>query len=132
MTGMLAGLKKVQSTDDKTEKPSEDAKALEEKTLFRSDKHHYIWMEQSFDDSRKWVWIVNIIVYIAVITIYFCVDGHELIYTLYLPLDFLLNLSKAIYYWSLYYLDLKNKERQEKLRNELKSDIELKIKNAFA
>lgn len=64
-------------------------------------------MVHRFNDGRKWIWIVNILIYIAVVTTFFCVDGHEMIYTLYLPLDFLLNLSKAGYYWGLYWLDLR-------------------------
>lgn len=88
-------------------------------------------MEDSFYDGRKWIWIVNIIVYIAVITTFCLVDGHELIYTLYLPLDFLLNLSKALFYWTLYYMEKRKKDKEEKLKQALQSNIQKNIKNAL-
>ena len=70
-------------------------------------------MNTSFNSERMWVWIVNLIAYIAVITTYFCVDGHEIIYSIYLPLDVMLNLSKAIYFFTFYWLDSREKATRE-------------------
>ena len=47
-----------------------------EKDLIRDDddeKNHYVWMTPRFNEDKMWVWIVNLIAYIAVITTYFCV-----------------------------------------------------------
>ena len=83
----------------------------EERDLILDDddvKHHYVWMEPKFNENRLWVWIVNLIAYIAVITTYFCVDGHEIIYSMYLPLDMMLNASKAAYFFSMLWLEKRN------------------------
>ena len=40
--------------------------------------HHYVWMKQQFVTDRAWLWIVNVVVYVVVITVYFCVPGQEL------------------------------------------------------
>jgi len=52
-----------------------------------------------------WTWILNIVTYIAVIIVYFVIDGREMTYNIYLPLDMLLNCTKAGYYFYHYYLD---------------------------
>jgi len=54
-----------------------------------------------------WTWILNIVTYIAVIIVYFVIDGREMTYNIYLPLDMLLNCTKAGYYFYHYYLDFK-------------------------
>lgn len=90
-----------------------------EKDLIRGDddeEHHYVWMQPVFNEKRLWVWIVNLIAYIAVVTTYFCVDGHEIIYSMYLPLDMMLNVSKAIYFFSVFWVDRREKQRQEELQ----------------
>ena len=98
-----------------------DPKVLEA-SLVRPDKnddgedHHYVWMEFSFNSDRLWVWWINLAAYVAVVTTYFCVDGHEIIYSMYLPLDMLLNLSKAVYFFWNYYLDIQEKKKKEELK----------------
>ena len=69
-------------------------------------------MEKVFLRERWWTWILNLITYLAVIIVYFTVDGHEMTYCVYLPLDFLLNASKAAYYFLNYWND--NKRIQDK------------------
>ena len=80
--------------------------------LIQDEKDHYVWMEKVFLRERWWTWILNLITYLAVIIVYFTVDGHEMTYSIYLPLDFLLNVSKAAYYFIHYWQD--NKRIQEK------------------
>ena len=46
-----------------------------------------------------WTWIINLIAYIAVITLYFLIDGKEIVYCMYLPLDFGFNICKAAFYF---------------------------------
>ena len=72
-------------------------------------------MQQYFNNDRSWLWIVNAIVYIAVIIIYFCVDGRELVYSMYLPLDAILNLAKAIYYFASQLKDKRERAKQAEL-----------------
>ena len=79
---------------------------LEKELLASKAGHHYVWMIQRFNTSRMWVWILNLIVYVGVVITYFLVPGHEIIYSMYIPLDVLLNISKAIYYFYCYYKDV--------------------------
>lgn len=102
-----------------------------EKTLIRGEDHHYVWMTPSFNEDRMWVWIVNLIAYIAVITTYFCVDGHEIVYSIYLPLDVMLNVCKALYFFSYYYANNRQKAKDERLQKELKDNIENKLKSGM-
>jgi len=60
---------------------------------------HYIWMEKRFNSDKMWTWIVNLLAYAAMITFYFMIDGHEIIYAMYLPLDMGLNVCKAGYFF---------------------------------
>lgn len=85
-------------------------------------------MIQRFNTSRMWVWILNFIVYIGVVITYFLVPGHEIIYSMYIPLDVLLNISKAIYYFYCYYKDSQQKKKQQEMADALKSQV----KNALA
>ena len=72
-------------------------------------------MEERFNKQYMWVWFINLVTYIVVITLYFVIDGHEIIYAMYLPLDLLLNLSKALYYFLHFYLDDRAQERELRL-----------------
>lgn len=97
MLGSLAKLKSPKTEND----PDEAVRKLESGLL--PDEHeHYVWMEWRFNSARLWVWWLNLAVYIGIVTAYFLIDGHEIIYSMYLPLDLLLNLAKAAYYF--YYL----------------------------
>ena len=110
LAGMLGGLKKAASKEGDQPAGKKDM-GKEERDLILDDddsKHHYVWMEAKFNEERLWVWIVNLIAYIAVVTTYFCVDGHEIIYSMYLPLDVMLNASKAAYFFSMLWLEKRN------------------------
>ena len=110
LAGMLGGLKKAASKDGDQPAGKKDM-GKEERDLILDDddtKHHYVWMEAKFNEERLWVWIVNLIAYIAVVTTYLCVDGHEIIYSMYLPLDIMLNASKAAYFFSMLWLEKRN------------------------
>ena len=104
--GMLGALKK-----------KKDDKAPEyqlEKDLIKGDRH-YVWMEFVFNGERLWVWWINLAAYVAVVITYFCMPGHEIIYSMYLPLDMLINLSKAVYFFWNYFFDLQAKKKKEEL-----------------
>lgn len=76
---------------------------------------HYVWMEKKFIEERMWTWIINLIAYAAMITSYFLIDGKEMIFCLYLPLDLLFNLCKASFYFMHYAIDKYEKSKEEKL-----------------
>ena len=84
-------------------------------------------MVKRFNSDRMWIWVVNAVVYAAIVTTYFCIDGHEIIYSMYIPLDILLNLSKALFYFFHYWRDWKEGKRQEELKVELQKKIKQKI-----
>ena len=50
---------------------------------------------------------------------YLCIDGHELVFALYIPLDILLNLSVMIFFWYEHY------KCQEKKKAKLEKTITL-------
>ena len=81
--------------------------------MIRSNDAHYVWMEMRFNSTRMWMWIVNFVVYVGIIVAYFCVDGHELIYNMYVPLDILFNVSKAAFYFYYYMQDRQEKQKEE-------------------
>ena len=71
-------------------------------------------MEKVFVKDWMWTWWINLITYIVVIAFYLFVDGKEMTYAVYLPLDILLNMSKAAYYFLHYYQDFLREKRAEK------------------
>ena len=73
-------------------------------------------MEWRFNSERLWVWWLNLAVYVGLITTYFVVDGHEMIYSMYLPLDFLLNCAKAAYYFYHFFLEQQKQAKEEQRR----------------
>ncbi len=81
---------------------------------------HYVWMEKKFTEDRMWTWIINFIAYVAMITSYFLIDGKEIIYAMYLPLDLLVNLCKASFYFMHYAIDRYERSKEEKLRTALR------------
>ena len=85
--------------------PDESVRKMEGDLLPAEDEH-YVWMEWRFNSERLWLWWLNLAVYIGVITAYFLIDGHEMIYCMYLPLDLLLNLAKAAYYFYHYFEEM--------------------------
>merc|ERR1712060_404097 len=123
--GMLAGLKK--------DKESKGQMYELEKSLVRNDEdtsdNHYVWMEFTFNDQRLWVWWINLAAYIAVVTTYFCIEGHEIIYLMYLPLDMFMNLSKAVYFFYNYYDNIQEKKKQQELVTSLQNKIKEGLKN---
>lgn len=88
-------------------------------------------MQAKFNEERLWVWIVNLVAYIAVVTTYFCVDGHEIIYSMYLPLDMMLNVSKAAYFFVIFWMDRREKSKQEELQKVLKEGVDNALKTGI-
>lgn len=136
MGGMLgSALSKVKSAEPQKLAAGKKDMSQEEKDLIRDDNdedHHYVWMQARFNEDRLWVWIVNLIAYIAVITTYFCVDGHEIIYSIYLPLDVMLNVSKAIFFFAIYWVNNRERKKREELQKILKAGVEDAVKTGIA
>lgn len=97
---------------------------------------HYVWMEKKFIKERMWTWIINFIAYAAMITSYFLIDGKEMIFCLYLPLDLLFNLCKASFYFMNYAMEKYEESKEEKLKEALRiqqrrAEIEAKLKEGI-
>lgn len=80
-----------------------------EKSLIRGEEYHYVWMELSFSDDHMWYWWINLVTYIAVLISYLLIDGHEMVFALYLPLDMLMNACKAGFFFIHYFRDRREK-----------------------
>ena len=66
---------------------------------------HYVEMDKVFDLDRKWLWLLQVIVTIISIIMYFKVDGRELVFAMYIPLDIILNISTIVFFWFYYYME---------------------------
>jgi len=131
---MMGNIKAMAAKEENKQAGKKDM-SQEEKELIRDDddfKHHYVWMQPKFSDERLWVWIVNLVAYIAVVTTYFCVDGHEIIYSMYLPLDVMLNVSKAAFFFSMFWLDRRAERKSKELQDVLKAGIDEALKTGIA
>jgi len=74
-------------------------------------------MERVFAMSKYNVviWILNGCVCLGSVIAFLMIDGKELVYSLYIPLDVLLNLCKVGFYFYYYWIDLTEKANAEKL-----------------
>ncbi len=93
-------------------------------------------MEKNFKQKRMWTWIINLIAYAAMITSYFMIDGKEMIFCLYLPLDLLFNMCKASFYFMHYAIDKYEKAKEEKLKEALRiqqrqAEIQAKLREGI-
>ena len=72
--------------------------------------------------STNWwgIYVINAIVTISCFIAYFLIDGRQLVYTLYIPLDFLFNFGKVSFYLWYRYQDDLQKAEQERLARRLK------------
>jgi len=59
---------------------------------------HYVLMKREFVHAHWLVVILHIVVFISCLIAFFLVDGRELIYAIYIPLDFLLDLGTLVFY----------------------------------
>ena len=75
------------------------------------NKDHYKPMVRNFMFNKigTYAWIVNSLTTTGCLIAYFLTDGKELVLSFYIPLDFLLNVSKAAFYFMSFYLDKRHK-----------------------
>ncbi len=88
---------------------------LDSKENSEAVQTHYVWMERKFERERMWTWIINLVAYVAMIISYFMIDGKEMVYCLYLPLDLAFNLCKAAFFFLHLLIENYNKSKEEKL-----------------
>ena len=70
-------------------------------------------MSRVFYSKMWWVWIVQSLAYVIVIALYFVQDGKEIAFAIYIPVDCLLFLGMAGFYfaqWRIYKSEEKRKE----------------------
>ena len=68
-----------------------------------SQKEHYKELEREFDTSHWWIFVLNGLVTIGCFIAFLLIDGKELVYSLYIPLDLFLNICKFGFYHYYYY-----------------------------
>lgn len=79
------------------------------------EKFPYKPMEREFYTGRWWLWLIQAIAYVVIAYFYFAIQGKELTYAIYIPLDFALFLSKLAFYIYYYNQDLRKKRLEGKL-----------------
>ena len=81
------------------EKPKVEGEKSE--ALLNERKHQWDYrpVQRRFYDDRWWVWILQAISYIVVVTLYFTTDGFEIAYAIYIPVDFVLFVGMAAFYF---------------------------------
>ena len=47
----------------------------------------------------EWLYVLNLLVTAGCLIAWFIIDGKELVYTFYIPLDIALNISKMIFFF---------------------------------
>ena len=64
---------------------------------------YYQAIEREFNLTHPWVWYIQGITSLVCLIMYIAIDGSELVFALYIPLDILLNASKVAFFWYEYY-----------------------------
>ena len=75
--------------------------------------------EREFYTGRWWVWVIQALSYIGISYFYFTIDGVELAYAVYIPLDFAIFIAMTMFFANYYYQD----KRKKRLEDGLKSMI---------
>ena len=88
------------------------------KTISETD--HYKDMVRTFDMSRWWIWVINGIVTIACFIAYLLIDGKEIVFAQFIPLDIFLNIMKTAFYFFYYYRDKMDKENEKRIKERIK------------
>ena len=76
-------------------------------------------MTREFYTGRWWVWAIQALSYIGILYIYCTVDGAELCYCIYIPLDFAIFIAMSSFFF--YYK--KQDERRKHLDTQLQEMI---------
>ena len=84
--------------------PSEMIQGQNHTIAFRD---HYMPFRRVFVRRFKGIWIINILVTLGCGIAYILIDGKQLVYSLFIPLDIFLNFGRGVFYWYYYFLDKK-------------------------
>ena len=71
----------------------------------------------------KGIWIINILVTLGCGIAYILIDGKQLVYSLFIPLDIFLNFGRGVFYWYYYFLDKKQKAEEAHLKARLAEGV---------
>jgi len=96
-----------------------------------SYKDHYKEMVREFDTDQYWLFVLNFVVAVACFITFLVIDGKELVYSIFIPLDLFLNISKATFYHWYMYTDKRNKADAERLNKRLNSNTEPLLDASF-
>ena len=69
-----------------------------------STEWSYRPMNRVFYSKMWWVWIIQALAYVVVVTLYLSRDGKEIAFAIYIPVDCVLFLGMASYYFLQWYL----------------------------
>lgn len=81
----------------------------EEKKEEGDENFPYVPYEREFYTGRWWVWLIQAVSYAGIGWKYFTVDGDELAYAVYIPLDFAIFIAMTAFYIYYYKQDLRKK-----------------------
>ena len=84
-------------------------------------------MKRVFDTSCSWLWVLQAVVSIGSIIAFIIIDGKELVYALYIPLDILFSVAKTAFFWYYYYEDKKRKEEEVEKQREKRNAHERSV-----
>lgn len=91
-----------------------------EKALAAQEKpeaaQHYIRYDRQLYMKHMWVWVINLLVSIAMLIAFILIDGAGVVTSLYIPLDFLLNLAKYVFFFYYRWNDARKKQEEEKVK----------------
>ena len=70
-------------------------------------------MERVLDASNWWIWVVNGVGTLACLIAFCVIDGKQEIYSLYIPLDILINVAKSAFFWMYYFIEKRRLSENE-------------------
>ena len=76
---------------------------------------HYHQMQRVFDTEHSWIWILNGLTVVSCFVAYLVIDGKEIVFALYIPLDLYFQIGKAVFYWGYYWIDHSKKTQSRRL-----------------
>ena len=76
-------------------------------------------MVRTFDMSRWWIWVINGVVTIGCFVAFILIDGKEIVFAQYIPLDLFLTVCKTVFYFYYYHRDKQEKINEKRIKDRL-------------
>ena len=92
----------------------------------------YRFLKRQFYGKMWWLWIVQAVLYCAVGAYYYMVPGKELVYAIYIPLDIVLTISLAAFYYSTYREEKRREEIDEKMKEMIQDKLSAGVAGIMA